>query len=436
MMPPSPAHSRAQRLESSDAEAQVRTSARDERGPPDRPRERADGALRKEILLIVVSLVLALIAAEGLLRAFPTLLPLELQIALEDGPETRGVSHPLIGNLQIPGGTHVVRTSEFEISYPTDAHGFNNADPWPAKADIVAVGDSLTFGYGVAPDQAWPALVARQLSPASVVNLGLIGAGPQQHLHIYETFGIPLEPKVLLIGFFVANDFWDAEMFERWRQSGTGGNYMVWRDFGRRASSGDGPIGKLSDVIRRSRLYQWARYARQILVDRVRAEPKLLRLADGGTLQLRPSHLASKTADIEPGNPIFEVTVDALERIHALATSHGTRMLVVLQPGKEETYLPLLDGTRPDPGARLRAALDARGIAYLDLLPAYRERADAGVQLFFEVDGHPNLEGYRLTAEEVVAHLERHAEAYGVSVADDLGVTHLPETRVPPRARD
>jgi hypothetical protein len=189
--------------------------------------------MRIEILLIPLSLAIALVAAEGLLRAFPMLLPLELQIALEDSPETRGISHPYIGNLHTPSGTLIVRTSEFEIPYPTDRHGFNNADPWPATADIVAVGDSLTFGYGVTPDEAWPALIARKLPNTKVINLGLIGAGPQQHLRIYETFGVPLEPRILLIGFFPANDFWDAEMFEAWLKSGVGGNYMVWRDFGR-----------------------------------------------------------------------------------------------------------------------------------------------------------------------------------------------------------
>lgn len=372
--------------------------------------------MRKELLLIVLSLVLAVLAVEGLLRVFPSLLPMPLQLAFDDDPETRGVAHPRVGNLQEPNGVHVVHTTEFEIPYPTDAHGFNNPEPWPATADIVAVGDSLTFGYGVAPDEAWPEQVARELSPARVVNLGLIGAGPQQYLGLYQTFGVDLEPKVLLIGFFLANDFWDAELFERWQESGVGGNYMVWRDFGRRSGSGaDDPIGALGDLLQNhSHLYNLARYARKAAANWWQGEPTSLSLADGGAVALQPSDLAEKTTYIEPDNPIFELTVDDLERMHALATSHGTHMLVVLQPSKEETYLPLLNGHDADPGAPLRAALDASGIPYLDLLPAYRERAAAGAQLFFEVDGHPNLEGYRLTAREVAAHLRRNAEAYGL----------------------
>jgi lysophospholipase L1-like esterase len=370
--------------------------------------------MRKEVFLIPLSLVVAVGVAEGLLRVFPTLLPLELQIALEDSPETRGVAHAHIGNLPRPNGTLDIRTSDFEITYSTDAHGFNNPDPWPATADIVAIGDSLTFGYGVAPEEAWPALIDRDLPDATLINLGLIGAGPQQYLRIYETFGVQLEPKILLIGFFVANDFWDAEMFDEWQKSGADDNYMVWRDFGRRT---DDQTAFTRKALRGLYLYNWARFIRQSYRNWRAGEPKDLQLADGSHLKLRPDHLADMTAYIEPGNPIFDLTLDALERINALATSHGTHVIVVLQPGKEETYLPLLDGSATDPGAPLRAALEARGIEYLDLLPVFREHARAGARLFFETDGHPNAEGYRLTAEEVLAHLESNAGEYGLAVA-------------------
>jgi GDSL-like Lipase/Acylhydrolase family len=365
----------------------------------------------KGILLIPLGIFIALVVAEVLLRAFPSLLlPLDLQIALEDSPETRGVGHPYIGYLPTPNFPRIVRTSEFNIPYPTDAHGFNNADPWPTRADIVTVGDSLTFGYGVAPDEAWPALIARDQRDTKVINLGLIGAGPQQYLRVYETFGVPLEPKLLLIGFFVANDFWDAEKFDAWLRSRVGGNYMVWRDFGQHT-------GSVEEVLGKSYVDHWARYVRKVYRNWRADEPKDLRLADGRHLKLRPRSMAKHTAYVEPGNHVFELVVHALERINAIATSHGTHVLVVLLPSKEETYLPLLDGTVADPGAPLRVALAARGIEYLDLLPAFRAHAEAGAKLFFEYDGHPNSEGYRLIAKEVLAHLEGNAEEYGLAAA-------------------
>jgi acyl-CoA thioesterase-1 len=54
--------------------------------------------------------------------------------------------------------------------------------PVPARADervVVALGDSLTAGLGVAPDEAWPALVEARLRregyPYRVVNAGVSG---------------------------------------------------------------------------------------------------------------------------------------------------------------------------------------------------------------------------------------------------------------------
>ena len=67
-------------------------------------------------------------------------------------------------------------------------------------------------------------------------------------------------------------------------------------------------------------------------------------------------------------------------------------MLVLLQPSKEQTYLP----ARPqaaDPTQELLEEFNRNGIDYLDLAPVFRQRAAAGERLFFEADGHPNQAG-------------------------------------------
>ena len=40
----------------------------------------------------------------------------------------------------------------------------------------------VTFGQGVNDEQAWPAILARAFPTSRIINLGLIGAGPQQYL--------------------------------------------------------------------------------------------------------------------------------------------------------------------------------------------------------------------------------------------------------------
>ena len=123
-----------------------------------------------------------MLLGEGLLRLVSDLLPAEVCSQLRNTPSRRGVSHPYIGYLHKPNNSLFIAGRDFGAVHHTDGHGFRNASPWPDRADVVVLGDSVTFGYGVEDDQAWPALLARDLQPGQAINLALIGAGPQQYL--------------------------------------------------------------------------------------------------------------------------------------------------------------------------------------------------------------------------------------------------------------
>ncbi|WP_179130874.1 hypothetical protein, partial [Candidatus Entotheonella palauensis] len=53
--------------------------------------------------------------------------------------------------------------------------------------------------------------------------------------------------------------------------------------------------------------------------------------------------------------------------------------------------------------------------------PLFQQQAEAGKQLFFETDGHPNGAGYRLIAQAVLAHIKTHATAYGLPLEPESG---------------
>jgi hypothetical protein len=366
------------------------------------------------IALLTVSVAIAIGLTEGALRVLPGILPQAVLKELQDDPRTRGVSHPYIGHLHSPHRAMMIQGSDFAAIHHTDGQGFRNAWPWPAEAEIVVLGDSLVFGYGVEDDAAWPAILDRALPRLQVINLGLIGASPQQYLRVYETFGRQLHPQLLLVGLFMGNDFSDAQLFDRWLKSGGDGNYMVWRDFDR-GSANEFNVRYLKQTFRRhSYVYNLLRHARSVYRDWRSSEPRLLQLADGSRLQLRPSYLASRVRAADPDHPAFQLILQALKCIQEIAKASGSHVLFVFQPTKEEVYLPLLGEAAPDLGQPLRAALDRLDLDYLDLTPPFRQRARDGEQLFFEADGHPNQQGYRLIAHEVLAHLKQKATAYGL----------------------
>ena len=59
------------------------------------------------------------------------------------------------------------------------ARGAEAAPESPAERILLVLGDSLAAGYGVAPDEAWPARLGRRIAdaglPFTVVNAGLSG---------------------------------------------------------------------------------------------------------------------------------------------------------------------------------------------------------------------------------------------------------------------
>jgi lysophospholipase L1-like esterase len=352
--------------------------------------------------LLGASIVVALGAAEASLRLFPKLMPEEARLRLhwqKVHRETVSSADPYLGfvypanyegRFDRPGG-------DFAFTYTTDEHGFRNPSPWPDRADIVVLGDSMAFGYGVDDEETWTALLTDQLPGTRIVNLGLIGAAPQQYLRIYETFGQALRPDLVLFCLFPGNDLVDAGRFDAWVQAGSPGNYEVWRHLpGEDASVRT----SIRDLLEQSYVVTFLRHARNTATSQLSGTT--IDFPDGAQLQLAPAIYARNEELAQPDNRSFRLVLDAVQRTRALAEQNGGKFLVLLVPTKEEVYLPLVDERSPPATAPFVTQFAGDGLPYLDLTPYFQARARAGERLFFEVDGHPNAAGYRLIADAVL----------------------------------
>ena len=369
------------------------------------------------VLLVIGSIFFAMLLAEGILRLIPDL--------LAEGARARvfwqarvyqpwHVSHPYIGHLHsiehlrmIHAETRAKTAGPWNEPVRFDAWGFRNTEPWPERVDIITVGDSLTYGLTVNDEQAWSVLLDQALAPRRVLNLGVLGAAPQQYLRVYETFGAKLSPKVLLVGLYLGNDLADAVNFDSWLKAESHEGYMEW--WLKKVRSG--VSGWLHQ---NSYLYALLHDLRASYQSGLFLQGKTVHLIDGSRMQLVPRQLANQAHLDHPRQPAFALVLKTMEDIQALATQQQIHCLVLFFPSKEEVYLPVIGEAAADLAAPFLPELEKRGIAYLDLGPHFRQRATAGETLFWEVDGHPNARGNALIAEVVLAHLQAHAARYGL----------------------
>ena len=384
---------------------------------------------RKAVFIVIgfcTTGLVSLLLAEGFLRLFPGFLPPERRQYMLVDMNNVGVKHSYIGHLHTPYARKHLSGPDYDVRQTTGAFGFRNPGPWPRHADVVILGDSLVFGYGVSDGSAWPAIVDRSFPDLRVLNLGLVGAGAEQYLRVYETFGERLHPKLVIVGMFPGNDFWDAAQFQEWLREGAKGNYMVWRNDGHFSGSVlQQPAHAFRWLLlRHSYLYNLIVAARVNQEAKRAGEPRTLRLKGGQAIRLLPSDFESRTAGSEPDRPEFQLTVRALAQLRDRVVKNGGRILVVLQPSKEEVYLPILGETVRDPSAGLRPALKQLGIQYLDLAPAFKREANRGKALFFGADGHPNSDGYQLIADQVIQYL--HGVTWSTDARAALGRVSLP----------
>lgn len=364
------------------------------------------------LLLVGLSLALSFGLAEITLRIFPSLLPQETRLRLH--------WHAL-GTLERKAGDGMI-VADDELGYlyrshyrgrlvrqdlafdiVTDAQGFRNPDPWPPTADVVVVGDSMAFGYGVTREEAWPARVEQALDGPRVLNLGLIGAAPQQYTGILRRFGLPAQPKLMIYSLFPGNDLTDARTFADWEVAGKPVPFPLWKS----GERGPAVRGSFEWVVQRllhkSYVVTFAREA--VRTARSPFSNQTLTLPDGDRIELAPTVYGHAAALAAAGEPDFFLVVSTIAEAREACLKHGIEFVVLLMPTKERIYLPLLGEPIPELFQPFKTEFERRGIPYIDPTEAMRAEAEAGRKLYFTIDGHLNAAGHAVLAGTVMRHL-------------------------------
>jgi hypothetical protein len=354
-------------------------------------------------------------------------------------------------------------------AYPGhDWQGFRNSHV-PVSANTVALGDSQTYGTGVAPEQAWPRHLARQTGQ-TVYSMAYGGYGPAHSLVLWDE-AMALSPMVVIEAFYAGNDLFDSfdlvynrgqlpelkspdPQLQEQILAAEESEPLAQR-VSRMFQQGNVPVpadgfslrhllsqhSKIYSLLRRTwhesmRLLHPSGKPPQDAWEKAKAfaamHPEYCQVFSDGpfntifTSEYRLSALDLGDPRIDEG---LQIALRAIQRLQALATARHIRFLVVLIPTKETVFQPFWH----DPSTSYRQliehesrmwritreVLDRHGIDSVEALPALREQLARGIQPYpVSHDGHPNDHGHQAIAQLVATHLAPARRPPGQPAAD------------------
>jgi lysophospholipase L1-like esterase len=263
-----------------------------------------------------------------------------------------------------------------------DKDGLRRTAPLPARTPgvfrIAAFGDSLTYGYGVAEEKAWPAQLEQALAGefrVEVINLGICGIQSAEVLDAMKRYLPLLDPDLVLYGVCL-NDFLPAGRGQyaknrAWRVDLPGGLHL---------ESGT----RLGALV-------------------AQAYDKLLM-----RVGVRADFLTDILRDFENYQGRFARDVEAMNR---LVTARGLPPVMALVLHQH----PDIAGTEGRIGRLAEGFLSAAGIT---VVPSSHLQGRGGLQVS-PWEGHPNAEAHRIYAGEFLRSVRRDQRLGGFRRGDD-----------------
>jgi hypothetical protein len=311
-----------------------------------------------------------------------------------------------------------------------DQWGFRNRTV-PQTAEIVALGDSHTYGNTAKMNESWPSVLGR-LSRHSVYNMGMGGYGPSQYYYLL-TKAITLKPKVVICGLYLGDDFENAFTItyglDHWSYLREGRSWKVDSDI----------WGVTAPSLGRQKALRVWLSEHSLLYQLLFHSPALGRLQGEVQIKTASARGDSIATLIVPEKNIMEafipkpmltrldqesryvregmrLTFRLLRDMNWICRDNDIRFLVVVIPTKEMVFSDFLEHNtalnlstvidRLLVNERLAIqetfrALDDLSIPYVDALPALKRSAQNELYTRSASDMHPGKNGYFVIAQAV-----------------------------------
>lgn len=357
--------------------------------------------LAGRLLLLLVAMLAALLLGELVLRLLRPATS-AYSVAATGNQYHFYQFDPQLGWANTPLAHGTFARDEFRYEVAINAHGMRQAEVSLAKPAglrrIAVLGDSFVWGIGVADADRTTEQLAQRLDGVEVLNFGVSGYGPLQHLLSLDRV-LAFAPDLVVVLFCLGNDFVDDVQSIR---------YGYPKPYAERDAAGELRIAGLPLPATGSFGFtarpRWLGSellgaVRQLLVPAPAASaPRGLTLLDEAAMYDTAATGERQAQRLEA----FAIDALLLARLHEQVRAAGRELLVVPAPTKFEYHprgttghegvFPVLEQALQQNCARL-------GIPFLPMV------ANLHGDDFWRLDGHWNVGGHRKVAEAIAAHL-------------------------------
>ncbi|MGH7391984.1 MAG: alginate O-acetyltransferase AlgX-related protein [Candidatus Rokuibacteriota bacterium] len=287
-----------------------------------------------------------------------------------------------------------------DYDFRLNSRGFKDLEftaKQPGVFRVVALGDSVAFG--VVPYRfnfltILEEMLAGRGRPIEILNLGIPAIGPADYLSVFVTEGVDLAPDLVLVSFFIGNDFTDDVRRTR-------------------------PLHSYSYVVTLLRYLGRVRHVTDNLFPghgRRAYDDAAPTFSDEMFLHIEAARGPIYWNDFGRFDAMVAQAVESLRQLKQVCDRARIGLLVVMVPSEVQVDPALQQKVvtamrrRPDeldfarPNAILAARLKGLGIESFDLLEAFRTGART-TRLYKPNDTHWNIAGNRLAAETIEAYL-------------------------------
>ncbi len=291
-------------------------------------------------------------------------------------------------------------TRELRFTVVTNSHGRRDVEWSPAMLadpeNILFIGDSLVFGYGVEDASTVPTRLEKRLAAAGaareVFNFGMPGTSlPEYQLLLDDALRIGIEARAVVVGIFVGNDFYPQVL-----------------------APGETAAPRAKPPARRwrprSELMTFLRL-------RVSHSPRLVgwALTAGRILDLNVYDTAGSWVFLRHRTPeqeaVFRRILAFTRELKRVSEENRRRLHLVIFPNKiqvenaSELNDSIYDASKPN--RQILEYCEEIRLPCLDLLPRLRAELARSPQapLFFPIDRHLNPAGTEIVSREIAAFL-------------------------------